>query len=210
MSDLILREKLDLTLFNNGAIKFGAFKLKLHEKNPDAPLSPIYLNLRNLSEPTYELIGTVLDSLASREGFSYDYIIGIPKAGEPIGQAMGKVARKPCLRMEKIETVVGRKITSKILDPFTPGSSVLLVDDLITQADTKREAYNGVVANDLKVAGILVVYDREQGGLTQLREEGIKIAAARTMTEMLNFYVSVGSINSGKKDEVIAYQQLNR
>src|SRR5260370_16747363 len=31
-----------------GAAKFGAFRLKLHEAQPDAPLSPIYLDLRVL------------------------------------------------------------------------------------------------------------------------------------------------------------------
>ncbi len=39
-------------LFNIGAIKFGAFRLKLHEKNPTAPLSPIYVNLRDLRSAT--------------------------------------------------------------------------------------------------------------------------------------------------------------
>ena len=28
-------------IYDREAVKFGAFKLKLHEKNPDAPLSPI-------------------------------------------------------------------------------------------------------------------------------------------------------------------------
>ncbi len=29
-------------ILERGAFKFGAFKLKLHEKNPNAPLSPFY------------------------------------------------------------------------------------------------------------------------------------------------------------------------
>ena len=40
-----------LRLHEIGAVKIdtrldGGFKLKLHEKNPDAPLSPFYLNIR--------------------------------------------------------------------------------------------------------------------------------------------------------------------
>jgi hypothetical protein len=42
------REQLAVELLNIGAIKFGNFRLKLHEKNPDAPLSPIYIDLRLL------------------------------------------------------------------------------------------------------------------------------------------------------------------
>lgn len=37
------QERLCSQLFDIGAIKFGSFKLKLHEKNPEAPLSPIYI-----------------------------------------------------------------------------------------------------------------------------------------------------------------------
>ncbi len=35
-------------LLECGAVKFGAFRLKLHEREPDAPLSPIYVDLRVL------------------------------------------------------------------------------------------------------------------------------------------------------------------
>ena len=45
--DIILADE----LFDLGAIQFGNFKLKLHEKNPNAPLSPIYLNLRTPDNP---------------------------------------------------------------------------------------------------------------------------------------------------------------
>ena len=35
-------------LLASGAVKFGAFRLKLHETQPDAPLSPMYVDLRVL------------------------------------------------------------------------------------------------------------------------------------------------------------------
>lgn len=39
-------QKLARALFEAGAVKFGAFRLKSHEKNLNLPLSPIYLELR--------------------------------------------------------------------------------------------------------------------------------------------------------------------
>jgi hypothetical protein len=42
------QERLALALFDVGAIKFGDFRLRLHEENPDAPLSPVYLDLKVL------------------------------------------------------------------------------------------------------------------------------------------------------------------
>lgn len=38
-----IQEKLLSQLFDIGAIKFGNFKLKLHDTYPEAPLSPIYI-----------------------------------------------------------------------------------------------------------------------------------------------------------------------
>ncbi|MBU4015036.1 hypothetical protein KJ812_06085 [Patescibacteria group bacterium] len=38
-------------IFERGALKFGAFKLKLHEKNPAAAPSPFYMELRGRDHP---------------------------------------------------------------------------------------------------------------------------------------------------------------
>ena len=57
------REGLARALFACGAVKFGAFKLKLHQTNPDAPLSPIYFNMRVVrSFP--KVLGLVAEMLA--------------------------------------------------------------------------------------------------------------------------------------------------
>lgn len=205
-----LRERLHMSLLNLGKIKFGAFKLKLHEKNPDAPLSPIYLNIRELPDRLYTLAGDVLHDLADRENIGdFDYVIGIPKAGEPIGKAFAKAVGKPHLRIEKVETDEGRRITSTILDPFEKGKKVVLVDDLVTKADTKREAIRSVEANGLEVVATLVLYDREQGGLKVLNDEGHKICAVARLSEALSFFVGKKKIDAAKMAEVMAYIAAN-
>ena len=205
-----LKHRFFATLFNMKNIKFGQFKLKLHEKNPDAPLSPIYLNIRDLQSWLYNLAGDLLHDLIDQEGFEdFDYIIGIPKAGEPIGKALAKVLNKPFLRIEKIESEDGRKITSNILDPFVPGKKVLLVDDLITKADTKREAIKSVEVNGLVVIATIVLVDREQGGLEELNKEGKKVYAVSKLSELLNLFVLEEKITPDKAKEVIAYISAN-
>ena len=42
------QEELAQDLFEIGAIKFGEFTLKVHQSHPEAPLSPIYIDLRML------------------------------------------------------------------------------------------------------------------------------------------------------------------
>ncbi len=205
-----LKDRLHKVLFDLGKIKFGAFKLKLHEKNPDAPLSPIYLNIRDLPEWVYALAGDILHELSARDNFpDFDYVIGIPKAGEPIGRAFAKAVGKPLLRIEKIEGEEGRKISSHIMDQFEKGKKVVLVDDLITKAETKREAIESVEANGLEVVATLVLYDREQGGLDELNRTGRMVRAVAKLGETLDFFVSERKISQAKKDEITAYIAAN-
>lgn len=203
-------EHFHTVLFLLEKIRFGTFRIKLHEKNPEAPFSPIYLNIRDLPECVYALAGDILHELSAQEGITdFDYVIGIPKAGEPIGRAFAKAVGKPLLRIEKSEGTDGRKITSNILDPFEKGKKVVLVDDLITKADTKREAIESVEANGLEVVATLVLYDREQGGLQELNQSGRKVYAVARLSEMLEFFVYDKKIPQEKKDEIMAYIATN-
>lgn len=64
------------------------FILKLHEKDPDAPLSPFYLNLRTppagrLSENTVNCASLALLWKTMVAGLDFQYIVGLPQAGEP-------------------------------------------------------------------------------------------------------------------------------
>jgi len=205
-----LQDRFHAAMFDLKKIQFGAFKLKLHELHPEKPLSPIYLNIRDLPEWMYVLAGDILHDLIVQEGIDdFDYIIGIPKAGEPIGRALAKAVGKPFLRIEKVEAAGSRKITSTILDPFEKGKRVLLVDDLITHAETKLEAIASVEANDLKVTATVVIYDREQGGLKELNAAGRKTYAVAPLSETLDFFVREKKIPAAKKDEVMAYIAAN-
>jgi hypothetical protein len=70
-------------IYGRGAIKFGAFKLKLHEKHPDAPLSPIYITLRKppdgpLRDEDIEAIGQELHALVMKKKVLFDFVAGIP------------------------------------------------------------------------------------------------------------------------------------
>jgi orotate phosphoribosyltransferase len=200
-----LKERFHLSLFGLQKIKFGAFRLKLHDTNPEAPLSPIYLDIRKLPEDVYELAGDVLHDLVSREGLEFDYVIGIPKAGEPIGMALAKAVGKPHLRMEKIEGEGGRHIGSNILDPFVKGKRVLLVDDLVTRAHTKLEAIASIEQNGLEVVGTVVLYDREQGGLSELNAQGKRAFAVSKLSDALAFFVLEKKITSEMREQVMAY-----
>lgn len=87
-------------IFEREAFKFGAFKLKLHEKNPDAPLSPFYLNLRTKNNPTNpgplteddcDSIATALWGIVQRNDLDFQAVAGIPHAADPIIEALERI-----------------------------------------------------------------------------------------------------------------------
>ena len=82
-------EQLARKFFELGVIKIDivrGFKLKLHDKNPSAPLSPIFLNLRAYNHPkrgplTSEMIKTIGKSFYNTARvfqLDYDCVCGVP------------------------------------------------------------------------------------------------------------------------------------
>ena len=210
------QEQLALLLFDAGAIKFGAFRLKLHEKNPDAPLSPIYVTLRTpeqegpLTPDVVEMIGQEHFAIVKKAAVEFDLVTGIPRAGEPFAEVVSRLSGKPRLKLGKKVEEDRRKIDSVISGDYRLGQRVLLVDDLITQADTKKEAIGVCEEAQLVAAGVVVLVDRQQGGTEQLKGAGYDLHAAFPLSVLLDYYVRVGRIDQTKCDEVMDYIAANR
>jgi uridine monophosphate synthetase len=216
------QERLALQLFDIGAIKFGAFRLKLHETHPDAPLSPIYLNLRTADNPkpgpiTPEIvdeIGQQLYSLAQLVQISYSHVAGVPRAGDPFAEAFSRASTfghhpPPLLRLRKDETPDLRHVSAVLEGTYRRGDRVLLIDDLITQAGSKLEAIRALRETGLVVHDVLVLVDREQGGSRQLQEFNCQLHAVFSLSPLLDLYLERGKIPQAMRDEVSAYLATN-
>lgn len=201
-------------LLEIGAVKFGAFKLKLHETHPDAPLSPIYFNLRTadnpkpgpLGETELEMIGRVLRDITEDPAIDFNALAGVPNAGDPFARALNRALRipVPVIKLRKEQHDGGRSIVGiEDRDGFEDGA-VLVVDDLITGADSKLEAIR-VLDRDYVAHQVLVLIDREQGGRETLEQNGVDLFSAFTMSQLLDFYVEAKLLDSGKRDEVKQY-----
>lgn len=184
------------------------FALKLHETRPEAPLSLIYINLRNLPENLYEQIGKVLAEMPSEE--KPDFCVGIPTAGTPIAEAYSKFSGVPVIDIfTKEQTETGRRIVAgeKVEERRV---KIRLIDDLVTRAHTKLEAIKAAESLGYEVTDILVLVDREQGGKDQLAVAGYKLLAAFPLSQLLNYYKRVGEIDQARYEEVTAYLAANR
>lgn len=211
------RKELALALFDAGAIKFGKFPLKMHEKYPDAPLSPIYLNLRkppkgDLTDELVLEIGKQLFDLVDSGNLCYQRIVGLPKAGNPLAEAFiiasdGILLPEELLYLKKEETETVRRILPDIEGVFQDGEIILPIDDLITGADTKIEGIEALRSNELQVTDCVVLVDREQGGKEQLAERNVKLHSVFTLTELLDIYVENGCIDIETQQKVTGYQE---
>jgi len=201
---------------DRGAIKFGAFKLKLHEKNPNAPLSPIYISLRKpeiggpLINEDIEAIGQELYTTVKKKKILFDLVAGIPRAGEPLAKVVSRLSGRPLLKLGKKIEGDTRNINSILSGEYQAGQLVLIIDDLITQADTKKEAIGVCEEAGLIVVGVAVLIDREQGGSEELKEAGYDLYAVFALSVLLDYYVSVNRISQARRDEVMDYIAANR
>lgn len=210
-------------LWEIGAIKLkgpdnpDGFRLKLHEAEPDRPLSPFYMNLRSpdnpkpgpLTEESYGLIADMLYGLTLMYQMKFDAICGLPRAGDPIAQALATLLadkNQPTRVIPLVkENLVGG--TRRIIgtDEDLTGLVVLVVDDLITKAESKREGITALRSMGAEVADVLVLVDREQGGTDELVEDGVTLLAALGITALLDHYLANGVIYPQVYDEAIAY-----
>lgn len=212
------------TLFDVGAVKVDTkegFRLALHDTNPTAPLSPIYFNLRTrgnkkgpLLKKHVDAIATELLALASKHRLRYDAIAGIPRAGTPFAKAMVRISQetdpKAYVNIRKVSSKTRAMRSEPIsIEHIEAGTKrVLLVDDLITRADTKLIAIKALRDAGFEVAGVVVFLDREQGGIRELRQAMIPVFATVPVTDLLGFYADESLIN--KKDLRIIKAYLKR
>lgn len=216
------RPELALALPEINAVKFGAFKLKLHETHPEAPLSPLYFNLRMPPKGpltpglVQQLGGALLYGITFTHGLRFDAVAGVPEAGDPFAAALAYAARVPLLLLGKEESAQGRRIVPGCLEDamkehgIVAGDRVLLIDDLITQAHSKIEAAELLRSYGLTVDDVLVILDREQGGREVLATVGIALHAAWQVSELLALYWEKDIITLEKYAEVLLYLEENK
>lgn len=185
-------ERLAQALVDAGAIQFGAFRLKLHEERPDAPLSPIYINLRLLRSHPDQMDVAVAAYRALLHECEFDLLADVPMAATPFVAIVSHLTRMPMITPRQPKT---HGSGASIDGAYQPGHTAVVIDDLVTKADSKLEAVRALEAEGLRVRDVVVLVDREQGGREQLAEAGYTLHAAVRFSELMEIYRRNGVID---------------
>ena len=203
-----ITKSLAKSLFEIGAVKFGAFKIKIHKTNPDAPLCPYYFDLRVIRSFPKVMKETIEVYKNMAKDLDYDLIADIPLGSSPFASNLAWVLEKPMITPRPEVKNYG---TKKVVEgEFKGGQKVLVVDDLITAGDSKIEVLNIFKEADLKVSDVLVLIDREQGGAEKLDKMNYKLHSAMTTTKILDFYLTENMITKEKHQEILNYMKENQ
>ena len=194
-------------LFASGAIKFGYFKLKLHDKDPTAPLSPIYIDLRGIvrNPRKCSLVTTALHSILAE--LTCDLIADIPQSISPAVANLMNMSGLPMITPRLEEKDRGTK--SVILGDFKPGQIVVIVDDLTTKATSAIEIIRLFKEWGLQIKDILMLIDRGQGGAQQLAKEGCELHSVFQLPNLLEYYLKNGNINDTIYHYLVDYLKNN-
>ncbi|NQU82912.1 MAG: hypothetical protein HQ539_03110 [Parcubacteria group bacterium] len=198
-------EGVALDIFDIGAIKFGAFRLKLHDTNPDAPLSPFCIDLRLLRTfpPTRKRVAMLMrNHILGDKGIVFDIFADIPTVITPVVTSLSDMTGIGFIS-PKISKTHG--LTGQIDGVYDKGLSVLLIDDLVTSGTSIIEAANVLGNNDLLVRDILVLVDRQQGGEQAIAKAGYKLHSIFKFSQMLQFYLREDLIDQQKYNQVVGY-----
>ncbi|PJE63896.1 hypothetical protein COU89_00800 [Candidatus Roizmanbacteria bacterium CG10_big_fil_rev_8_21_14_0_10_45_7] len=185
----------------------GEFAIKEHDFNPEAPLSPLYINLRNLPIAISHQIGLAMAQIPE-DGLKPEWCVGIPDAGIPLAISYATVTGIDYgLALQKGITTDGkRKIEPYTRHPSYFKGKVRIIDDVMSQGHSKIEAVNALRSIGFEPTDLTILIDREQGGKAYVeRELNILVRSVFTLTQLLDYYLRTGQVTQEQYVSVMQY-----
>jgi orotate phosphoribosyltransferase len=165
------------------SVRFGDFVLASGQR------SAFYVDCRptTMSAPGMVLIGRLGWQAIRDAGWQPVTAGGLTMGADPVAYAIAAASYGTDLvldafsvRKEAKDHGTGRVIEGN----FTPGASVVVVEDVITSGGSALRAIDAVEREGGKVVGVLAVVDREQGGRGKLEQRGIDVISLTTLSAL--------------------------
>ncbi len=209
--EILIKDLVRLVIFET-----GEFKLKHHEIGPTIAKSPFKINLRTrenrgpLIPDAVRAIGEEIFNHIKEKKIKFDLVAGVPQTGESFAKIVSELSGKPLLKLKK--EVIGdkRKITDIAEGKFSPGQTVLLIDDVITFGYSLEEAILVLKKAELKASNAVVFIDRCQGGRERIANIGCNVYYVFGIIYILYICQSIGRITYQQNDEITRYINSNK
>lgn len=197
-----MNEKIAKALSDANVVKFGEFTLA------SGLVSPIYVDLRIL--PSYpDTMAVVTEELVKVvKKLNPDVVAGAETAGIPLSTAISLKTKIPMIYVRKRPKSYGRQ--EQIEGVLEKDAKVILIDDMATNAYSKLKFVEGIKASGGVVEDVLIVLDREQGGVEALAKENIKLHSLITLKELLAYMKENNMIDDNKYNEILTYLEQNK
>ena len=179
-----------LELLRAKSVFFGEFTLASGAK------SNVYFDCRltTFDPKGAWLIGEVMLDVIRREeasrGVKINAVGGLTMGADPVAFAIGQASFR-VNSANFIQTFSVRKAakahgqTKLVEGNFKKGDTVVVVEDVVTRGESTITAINSVVNEGGKVAFVVVLVDRQEGGRQKIEEMGYKVFPVFTREELL-------------------------
>lgn len=158
--------------------------------------SDLYIDARltTLDPRGAHLIGEVgwrlVEETAQRLGVRVDAIGGLTMGADPISLSIGIAAfhHNPAAALQTFtvrKTPKSHGRTKLIEGNFSSGDSVVVVDDVVTTGGSTLKAIAAVEAAGGKVAFVLVLVDRQEGGRQAIERAGYEVVSIFTREDVV-------------------------
>lgn len=152
-------------LINKDVVKFGKFILSSGKE------SDYYVNMKMaITDPKIlKTIAKIVSSQICEE--KIDKIAGPALGAVPIATAISLEAEIPMLMIRKAKKGYG---TSELIEgTLQEGDSIVVVEDVTTTGNSLLKAIRAIKENGGNVKRAVVVVDRDEGAIENLKNEGI-------------------------------------
>ena len=169
-----------------GAIQFGDFTLASGKR------SSMYVDLRLLVSQPNLMQAAAGAYAAELAPLQCDRIAGVPYAALPIGMAVSLASGVPLIynRKESKSHGLGKDIEGL----WQPGERVVIIEDVITTGGSIVSSVELFRAAGLVVEDAIVLLDRQQGGVENLRKAGIRMHSVLALGDVLDLLSETGHI----------------
>lgn len=208
-------QELARSLYKMNAIRFSkeGFKFNLHTEHPEVPLSPNYVNLRDVfrnpkvRKQIAEKIKLIVKKLKP------DVLVDLPQSVSPITTTVSDLTGVPMITIRS-EALKGIKkdhgVAQNINGFFKKGQKALIIDDVVSShAFTKIKAIEVLKRSGLKPCPeIVVVVDRGEGGKETLKKRKFRIVSLMDFKDILAFYMSKKMIDKDDYERSLEYSRI--